>query len=89
MGVPLDLEVGVDLAIEGDGPGREIDPSDHVDQYLLPLLHPIFNIINPSPTISALFSDKVLMINLMHIAILLIYLTYTFFIAFSHFSPFF
>lgn len=35
----LDLVVNVDLSIERERPGCEVDPTHHVDEYLLPLLH--------------------------------------------------
>ena len=38
--VPLPLIVLVDLSIEGERPGEEIDPADDLNEQLLPVLHP-------------------------------------------------
>jgi len=45
-GVPFSFEVLVDLSVEGEGPGEEIDPADDLDQHLLPMLH-IINLSIP------------------------------------------
>jgi len=45
-GVPFSFEVFVDLSVEGEGPGEEVDPADDLDQHLLPMLH-IINLSIP------------------------------------------
>lgn len=41
MGVclPLALEVFVDLTVERERPSKEIDPSDDLNEQILPILH--------------------------------------------------
>ena len=37
--VPFSSEVLINLSVEGEGPGKEVDPANDVDQDLLPMLH--------------------------------------------------